>query len=223
MVASQDTVIRISPGTPEIVVEQNVNGVMTRKNITLEALADCLLGSRFDDSMFDSGPLPENCVGVILSRQTSTYFIRYPDLFADISYYGTVYEHFPLPRLVFGFKLEKESGKVTDARLCVVKDEKLRQETPTFHYPFSNVYGDHRICTGNNALPIYKDPARIFTLAGFILRMPNNNDMFRPENNKLKLAYRNLLEYLKDKDPSVYYSDILTPDGGAFGTFLKGR
>ena len=55
MVASQDTVIRISPGTPEIVVEQNVNGVMTRKNITPEALADCLLGSRFDDSMFDSG------------------------------------------------------------------------------------------------------------------------------------------------------------------------
>ena len=223
MHADQDTVLRISPGRAEITVEQNVNGVISRKNITPEALGQCFLGSRYNDTVFDSGILPENCVGVQLAQRTNTYFIRYPDLFADISYYGTVYEHFPLPRLVFRFELEKESGKVTDPRLCVVKDERLRPDTPTFFYPFSNVYGDHRICTGSNALPIYKDPARIFTLAGFILRMPNNNDMFRAGDNKLKLPYRELLEYLKDKNPSVYYSEILVSDKGTYEDFMKGR
>ena len=136
MNADQDTVLRISPGKAEITVEQNVNGIISRKNITPETLGECLLGSRYNDTVFDSGMLPENCVGVQLTQRTNTYFIRYPDLFADISYYGTVYEHFPLPRLVFRFKLEKESGKVTDLRLCVVKDERLRPETPTFYYPF---------------------------------------------------------------------------------------
>ena len=141
MNAEQETIIRISPGKSEITVEQTVQGVVSRKNITPEALGECLLQSRYNDTVYDSGILPENCVGVQLAQQSDTYFIRYPDLFADISYYGTVYEHFPLPRLVFRFKLEKESGKVTDARLCVVKDEKLRPETPTYYYPFSNVYG----------------------------------------------------------------------------------
>ena len=223
MYTGQDMILRISPGRAEITVEQTVDGVVSRKTITPEALGECLLGSRCSDTVYHSGILPENCVGVQLTQQTNAYFIRYPDLFADISYYGTVYENFPLPRLVFRFQWEKDSGKVTDARLCVVKDGKLTPETPTFHYPFSNVHGDHHICTGNNALPIYKNPARIFTLAGFILRMPNNNDMFRPENNKLKLAYRDLLEYLKDKDPSVYEAEILVPDGGTYQKFTNGR
>ena len=112
---------------------------------------------------------------------------------------------------------------MTDVRLCVVKDEKLTADTPTFYYPFSNVHGDCRVCTGRNELPVYKNPARIFTLAGFILRMPNNNDMYVPGNNQMKMPYRELLEYLKDKDPSVYYTDILVSDKGTFQKFMRRR
>lgn len=217
-----DTVIRLSPESSEIIVEQNLKGVMCRKTISPEAFAQCVLESRYDETVHVSGILPENCVSVSVSERVTVYYIRYPVLYADISYYGTTYERFPLPRLVFSFNYMKESGKVTGARLCVVKDERLNADTPTFTYPFSNVYGDKRICLGNNALPPYKDPSRISTLAHFILSMPNNNDMFNPKSNRLGLSYRELLEHLKDKDSSYYYSDVLTPDGKTFGNFING-
>ena len=93
--------------------------------------------------------------------------------------------------------------------LSVVKDERLTPNTPLFVYPFSNVYGNSSICLGNNVLPIYKNPARLHTLAAYILRFPNNNDMYSSSNNKLDLEYRDLLEQLKGKDPSVYYTGVL--------------
>ena len=215
-------IIRLSPESSEIAVEQNVNGVMCRKTISPETLAQCVLGSRLDNEVRFSGVLPENCVSVSIAESFNVYYIRYPVLYADISYYGTTYENFPLPRMVFGFQYAKDNGKVTNARLCVVKDERLNAETPTFVYPFSNVCGDKRICLGNNALPAYKDPARIFTLANFILAMPNNNDMFNPKSNRSGLPYRELLEHLKDKEPSYYYSDVLIPDGKTLGNFMNG-
>ena len=218
-----DTVIRISSKRAEIVVEQEVGGVTSRKTLTPESFARCILNSRYDENERFSGFLPENCLCTTLCKQSTWYFIRYPELFADISYFGTEYEHFPIPRLVFAFLYTPENGKIINARLCVVKDERLTMDTPTFLYPFSNVYAEGRICLGNNALPAYKDPTRIFTLANFILRLPNNNDNFRPGSNKLMLGYRDLLEHLKDKQPAYYYSDVLIPDGKTLKDFINGR
>ncbi|MBQ9719969.1 MAG: hypothetical protein IJV64_04660 [Oscillospiraceae bacterium] len=224
MNSNRDTIIRISPEKAEIVVEQSDGaGVTTRKSLTPETFAKCIIGSRFDDVVRFSGVLPENCIGTAIGDSMTWYFIRYPKLYADISYYGTVYEAFPIPRLVFSFAYDRESGKVLRPRLCVVKDERLTPHTPTYKYPFSNVFGDHGICLGNNALPAYKDPTRIFTLADFILRMPNNNDMFHAENTKLDLGYRDLLEHLKDKPPAYYYTDVLIPDGKTLKDFFDGR
>lgn len=39
-------------------------------------------------------------------------------------------------------------------------------------------------------------------------------------HNKLGLEYRELMEHLKDKDPS-YYTDILTPNGWTLGEFIQ--
>lgn len=223
MNSNRDTVIRISPEKMEIVVEQTDGaGVTTRKSLTPETFAKCIVGSRFDDMVRFSGVLPENCIAAAIGDSTTWYFIRYPELHADVSYYGTVYEAFPIPRLVFSFAYDRESCKALSPKLCVVKDERLTPDTPTYAYPFSNVYGDHCICLGNNALPIYKDPTRIFTLADFILRMPNNNDMFNAGHNKLGLGYRDLLEHLKDKPPAYYYTDVLIPDGKTLKDFLTG-
>lgn len=224
MVEKRETVIRISPEKAEIVVEQSDGvGVTARKSLTPETFAKCIIGSRFDDAVHFSGMLPENCIAATISDSTTWYFVRYPELHADVSYYGTVYEAFPIPRLVFSFAYNTENCKVTGARLCVVKDERLTPNTPTYRYPFSNVHGNNSICLGNNALPLYKDPTRIFTLADFILRMPNNNDMFHAGNNKLGLEYRDLLEHLKDKPPAYYYTDVLIPDGKKLKQFFDGR
>ena len=62
--------------------------------------------------------------------------MRYPELCADITYYDTEYRDFPLLRLVFGFQYMPQEGKVAGCRVCVVKDELLTPDTPTYHYPF---------------------------------------------------------------------------------------
>lgn len=209
MNSSSDMVLRISPSRAEVLVEQEENGVISRKSIAPDSLAECLLSSRYDDECHDTGLLPEGCISVTMTPKHTWYFIRYPELYADISYCGTEYPHFPIPRLVFGFQYLVREKKVVKSYLCVVKDERLTPNTPLFVYPFSNVYGNSSICLGNNVLPIYKNPARLHTLAAYILRFPNNNDMYSSSNNKLDLEYRDLLEQLKGKDPSVYYTGVL--------------
>lgn len=79
------------------------------------------------------------------------------------------------------------------------------------------------ICTGNNALPIYKDPARLHTLASYLLRLPNNNDLYSREHNKLHAEYRDLLEQMKGKEPSLYYTDVLIKSGQTLKQFMDRR
>ena len=121
---------------------------------------------------------------------------------------------------MFGFQVSKE-GKIFRCRLGVVADEPLKETTPMFVYPFSNVSG-FSLCAGNNALPVYKRPHTLATLPGFLLRLPNNNDSFNAKNNKPNMAYRELLEYLKNKDSSFYYSDVLIPNGKTVSDFMNG-
>lgn len=215
-----DTVVRISPSRAEVIVEQENNGVVSRKSIAPDSLTSCLLSSRYDDEQHDTGLLPECCIAVTQTAKHTWYFLRYPELYADISYYDTEYPHFPIPRLVFGFQYLPREKKVVKSYLCVVKDERLTPDTPLYTYPFSNVYGDNSICLGNNALPAYKNPARLHTLAAYILRIPNNNDRYSSKNNKLNLEYRDLLEQMKGKEPSVYYSHILKERGTTLKDFM---
>jgi hypothetical protein len=55
------------------------------------------------------------------------------------------------------------------------------------------------------------------------MAMPNNNDHFNPSLNRLGFEMRDLLELLKDKEPSYYYSDVLIPNGTVLGEFINGR
>ncbi len=56
----------------------------------------------------------------------------------------------------------------------------------------------------------------------FLLSIPNGDHSFNRLNNKLELEYRDLLEHLKDKDPSYYYSDVLVPNGKTLKDFIGG-
>ena len=219
-----DMSIHISTERGEVVVEQQkAGGVTTHKHITPQDLCDCFLTSRYDDERHAIGLLPEGCIAVVMEKKHTYYYIRYPDLYADFSYYETEYRDFPIPRLVFCFKYLRNEHKVAEVSLCVVKDERLTQDTPTYRYPFSNVHGNQSICLGNNALPVYKDPARLHSLAAYILRMPNNDDLYSDQNNRLHAGFRDLLEQMKNKTPAHYYTDVLVKDGKTLKDFLTRR
>ena len=221
MNAEKELVIRIDPEQRSIRLENMQDGVIRFKQISPELVIESLRQSIRRDSV-SSGFLPPNCFHIGIAPDGSKHYcLWHPSLHADISYYGTEYEHFPLPRLVFGFHISQE-GKVRSCNLGVIADERPTAQTQMFHYPFSNVGGFH-LCTGNNALPVYKKPHTLATLPDFLLRLPNNNDSYHQSYNKLQLPYRELLNHLKDKEPSYYYSDILVPNGKCLSDFVSGR
>lgn len=105
----------------------------------------------------------------------------------------------------------------------VVADEIPTEDTPMFFYPFSNVYEDDRVCTGNNVLPCYKKLSALKNFPRYLLGLPDNDDMFVRRHNRKDLEHKELMEHLKDKDPAYYYTDILVPNGRTLGDFIIGR
>ena len=221
MKARDELVIHIVPEKLELKVESIAGDITTVKNISLETFFECIKSSMRRDAVA-SGLLPPYCFHIAIDSQGNReYCLWYPELFADISYYGTEYPHFPLPRLVFKFQVA-DTGKVGGCQLGVIKNEKLSEDTPMYIYPFSNVSGFH-LCVGNNALPVYKKTQTLATLPGFLLRLPNNNDSFNPQHNKLGMQYRDLLEHLKKKGPAYYYTDVLVESNKTLKDFINGR
>ncbi len=123
MEASNDIMIRISPNEGKITVEEDAQGVFSRKSITEEDLLRCFKDSlRTADEGYHSGFLPLNTISLYQSETVKRFVLWHPRLYADVSVYDTPYPHFPIPRLVFGFSLNQE-GKASHCRIGVVADE----------------------------------------------------------------------------------------------------
>ena len=221
MMDDNEFIIRISPKQGKITVEENDNGIYSRKNITVEALLQSFKQSVVvSEPGHASGFLPLNTLSVYQSAEEKRLVLWHPRLYADVSVYDTPYPRFPIPRLVFGFALSNE-GKVSQCRIGVAADETPTPETTMYYYPFSNVTRSNgSLCVGANALPIYKKQHKAYHLPAFLLSIPNNMHSYSESNNKLGLGYRELMEHLKDKDPAYYYSDILIPSGKTLQQFI---
>ena len=216
-----ETVIRIS-GDGRIMVENDVGGVKSFKQISPDTLVECINMSLLRGAVH-TGLLPKNCLSFSsYDDGNRDIVLLHSESKADVSYFGTEYKDFPLPRLVFGFRLSKE-GRVSSCRLGVVEStDMLKPETKMYHYPLSNVSGFH-LCTGNNTFPKCASLHTLASLPYYITAMPNNNDHFRPNNNRLGLEMRDLLELMKDKEQAFYYSDVLLPNGAVLNDFITGR
>jgi hypothetical protein len=203
-----------------VAVEDNKGGVKAFKEITPDSLLECVNKSLLRGAVA-SGLLPRGCISFIAhDNGNRDVCILHPESKADITYYGSFYPDFPLPKLVFAFNITKED-RISRCRLGDVGNEShLKPATPMFVYPFSNVSGTH-LCTGNNVLPKCQSLHTLGSIPYYILSMDNNNDHFKPSNNKQGLEMRDLLELLKDKPPEYYYSDILIPSNSTLGDFIS--
>lgn len=216
-----DVLIRIrDDGT--VAVEEDNDGVKGFKEISPNSLLECINQSLLR-GVVSSGLLPKGCLSFTAHDDgNKNVVILHPESKADITYYGTPYPNFPLPKLVFGFGITKEN-RISGCRLGVVGNESnLKPATPMFVYPFSNVSGTH-LCTGNNVLPKCESLHTLGSVPYYILSMDNNNDHFQPSNNKLRFEMRDLLELLRDKPPEYYYSNILIPSKQTLGNFINGK
>ena len=134
---------------------------------------------------------------------------------------NTEYADFPLPRLVFGFKVEN-SGRLSRVMLGVTENGILRESSQMYTYPFSNVSDTgFSVCTGQNSLPEIKQPYSLTNMPDYILSLPDNDDHFSSSHNKLNLGHRELMEHLRDKPPEYYYTDVLIPSGKTLKDFYE--
>jgi hypothetical protein len=210
--------IRIRDGT--VCVENIGNGVKSYKQIAPDSLLACIDQSLLRSGI-TSGLLPRGCLSFThFDTGEKAVSLLHTEDRSDISYMGTEYKNFPLPRLVFGFKVSRE-GRVSRCRLGVIaNDQMIKPTTNMYHYPLSNVSG-FSLCVGNNSMPKCESLHTLGSLPHFILSMPNNNDHFRPSNNKQCLEMRDLLEIMKKKSQDFWYSDILIPNGKTLHDFIN--
>lgn len=220
---TRDIILRISPKRGTFSVEeQKEGGITAYKEISPIDLYYAINGSYRVDNMYFSGMLPENCIHVALSSEEKCIVLRNPELRADLQYNGQEYLNFPLPRLVFKLRI-LENGKVAECFLGVMADEQPTPDTPMYHYPFSNVHPDGRVCTGNNIMPRYQRLTSLRYFPRYLLELPDNDDMYSRKKNQLALDHQELMDHLKDKPPAYYYSDILIPSGQTLMDFINGR
>lgn len=220
MNTSTEILLRINPLSNTIHTDISEKGVRRCKEISYQTLVESIRQSLEQESVA-SGLLPIGCLSFAVStKKLCTTTILYPERRADITYEGTEYKNFPLPRLVFKFE-HQEGARVMRSWMGVVGVGQLTPKTPMYHYPFSNVSGNYHLCTGSNPLPKCKSLHTLGSLPYYIISMPNNNDHFSENRNKQKLGMRDLLELLRDKDPDYYYSDILIPDKHTVMDFIN--
>lgn len=123
--------------------------------------------------------------------------------------------------MVFGFVLRAD-GRISSKKLAIIEDGILKDESKLYYYPFSNVnQNNFEICIGRNRLQDIHELRQLGSFPHFILSMPNNDDYFDSKYNNLGIGYRELLEYLKDKEPEIYYSEVLVESKINMQMFIK--
>ena len=213
----------IRPLDETIRVEEKRKGITSVKEIMPDDLIQIFANSAQEATFIETGFLPQNCLSVKIRDTKKEVIIWHSALYADVSYYNTVYEHFPLPRMVFAFGIDPK-GKTSTHRLAVIADEKPSPITKVYEYPFSNVYSHTGICIGAaNTMPTYSELRSLATLPNYILSIPNNDHNYSVTNNKLKLGYRELLDHLKDKPPEYYYEEVLMPRKYTLQDFIDNK
>lgn len=205
----------------EIFVEERKNGIKSCKCISLNDLLVCIKSSIREIKPIYRAVLPKNALFYSCCPETGSFSaaMEYPYNKADITYMNTEYRDFPLPKLVFGFKVAGK--KIKKVYLGITGNGILRESSLMYTYPFSNVSSDFVLCTGGNALPEIKSPYSLSNMPDYILGLPDNDDYFNIKNNRLQLNHRELMEHLADKTPEYYYSDILIPSGKTLADFYK--
>lgn len=205
----------------EIFVEERKNGIKSCKCISLDDLLVCIKSSIREIKPVYRAVLPKNALFYSCCPETGSFSaaMEYPYNKADITYMNTEYRDFPLPKLVFGFKVAGK--KIKKVYLGITGNGILRESSLMYTYPFSNVSKDFVLCTGGNALPEIKSPYSLSNMPDYILSLPDNDDYFNIRHNRLELGHRELMEHLADKSPEYYYSDILIPSGKTLADFYK--
>ena len=201
-----------------IVIDVRAGNRIKHKVITPKTFCD-LVAKNIKVKSVTSGILPDGCIAFSEKDGYRFVALELGQDRIDLTYEKTTYENFPVPRLIYGFYVDV-NGKITGVYVAVADKGRLRDDTKLYKYPFSNV-SEFRMCTGSNVLPTIKQLRQISGIPNYLFSMPDNNDHYKPDNSKLGMEYRNFLEFMSDKEPDFYYTDVLIPIDKTLKDFIS--
>lgn len=109
--------------------------------------------------MYGFTSVPRNADYVATTSDGTTYFYDIPKMQLRVKYQDVAFENVGHPRLLFAISTNTE-GKVESVKLGAIKGKQpLTMDTSIWHYPYSNVHSDGRVCwSGYHNLPIDQIP-----------------------------------------------------------------
>lgn len=143
-----------------------------------------------------------------------TVILLFQTVNRPFKYHETVFASIPFPALLFKFDVIGEQLK--EVKVGAVTNTILKDKSIVYHYPYSNVYHDGRICFGTNVLPKIEKLTDLSAIPELFLSGIQNDDLYSTANNS-GMALRELLELL---DGSWFDNGILKPMT-TFESFIK--
>jgi len=183
----------------------------TKKEVSYDQIAGLFIESMVPAEE-KSVALPYGTVQYITKEKNGlpvkeTVILEYQTVNRPFKYYETIFASIPFPSLLFRFEVEIDNKKLVDIRVGAVTSTILRDKSIVYHYPYSNVHHDGRICFGSNVLPKIEKLSDLSAIPELFLSGIQNNDLYSNANNSV-MVLRELLELL---DGTWFDNAILTP------------
>jgi hypothetical protein len=191
-------------------------GTVTKKRITMEELLEVLHVSNEYRTISKKGEMTGSSTlfrTPIFSSFNGSFTIQYIAQTNDLHYavlqrlpgphafavHDKVYNNVGLPGLVFVVKIYKDL--IQSCNIGAIKERVVKEDTPIYRYPFTNAYGDGKICFGQNDMKNHKLQNGFTDLQSFpskFFLMPSTHSM--GQQNRYDMELRPLVEYLVDKE-----------------------
>lgn len=209
------TIITLDENMPAKVEVQDGNANRSFY-LELQNLANLISNSVVDEfdlqnkavTVLSSPALPVNTVRYAKqSDGTDLIFIFHEAAQYDVSYHKTTFENIPFPNLVFCLGVRK--NRLTKRTVYAYEGRFLRDDTPLYRFPYSNVYGNGEMCYYEDVA--IKDIVQLQTFAHNWISQPFNDHLYGSSNKSGK-AFRELLETSQNKpfDYSILLSEKKT-------------
>jgi len=192
-------------------VQYENGNVMRSFNVYHDDLLHLIQQSTFEEekkieTVLISPAFPPNTVKYgEKSDGTSIIFIQQPEASWDITYHRQSFRDVPFPNLIFGFRIKKQV--LTGKFVVAYKDRFLRDKTPLYRFPYSNVYNEQgSMCFYENIE--YKDLVQLQTFIHRWIHTDMNDHLYGADVNLSGKPLRQLFEEMSGES---FNYDILKP------------
>lgn len=196
------------------------DGEVKKKVISFRTYVEYINSIATENNGIRLGRMPRGFFdGSIVDNKNYKVVVVIPKQRTPLFYSDTHFE-VPYPDLAFFYQVEK--GKVTYSKVFALKT--VTEESMLYHYPYTNVYDDGRICWGCNHLPECNSLADVDMLTSLFFSAKCNDDLFTPRKmlRNCDMYTGNVRAYLqKVSENDAFPEEFLLETGKTLGDLLS--